>query len=501
MKENKKIKKNYIYNLIYQTFLLIVPILVTPYISRVLTPEGVGKYSFSFSLITYFTILGSLGFSYYAQREVAKVQNDLEHSSKVFWEINICRLIPVFLSLIINIILCLFNAYNEYTNLMWIFNINILALAFDIAFYFQGKENFLRLVSTNVIIKLISIISIFIFVKTINDLWIYALINSLAVIFSSLALWIGIHKFLVKVKFSDLKPLRHLKGTIRLFIPTIATSIYTVLDKTLVGLLITDTYVEIVNGVEVIKKYSDLENGYYEQSEKIIKMAMTVITSLGTVMIPRNSNEFAKGNIEGVKSNIYSTSKFVWLLGFPMVFGFIAVSSNFVPWYFGSGFDKCVYLMMIFAPLILIIGFSNLFGLQYLVPSGNDTKFTIALLTGSVLNIILNFILIPFFWSYGAAIASVIAELGVTIIMGIMIRKEISMKKIICSSWKYLIAGIIMFCACYSIQMLLSSSIINTIMIVLAGIIVYFIMLLILREEIIISYLTKFKNKFIKLNK
>ena len=492
MNENKKIKLNYLYNVIYQVFLLIVPLIVTPYVSRVLEPSGVGKYSFSYSLITYFTIVGALGFGYYAQREIAKAQNDKMRMSKLFWEINICRLIPVLFSLIVNVILCLLNVYGDYTNLMLIFNMNIIAIAFDIAFYFQGNENFLKLVSTSVIIKLLSIISIFIFVKTVNDLWIYALINSLLVIFSNLALWIGIHKYLTKVKFNELKPLRHLKGTIRLFIPTIATTIYTVLDKTLVGLLIKDTYVVTINGVEVIKKYSDLENGYYEQSEKLIKMAMTVITSLGTVMIPRNSNEFAKGNIDNLKKNIYTTSKVAFLIAIPMVFGFIAVSQNFVPWYFGEGYDKCIILLMIFSPLILIVGFSNIFGLQYMVPTGHDKMFTFALVAGALINLSLNFVFIPILWSYGAAIASIIGELCVTLIMGFMIRKEINMKKIIFSSWKYLISSLFMFGICFYVQTLLPSSIINTLLIILLGLVSYFIALLILKEELILSSIKKY---------
>jgi O-antigen/teichoic acid export membrane protein len=478
--------------------LIIVPLVVTPYISRVLLPEGVGKYSFSFSIITYFTIFGALGFGFYAQREIAKHQNDIEAQSRVFWEINICRLIPIIISLTTNIIICLSGLYKEYTSLMWIFNFNIIALIFDIVFYFQGNENFLKLVLRNVIIKSLSIILIFVFVKKPEDLWKYALINALLVLVSNLSLFIGIHKYIVKVNFKSLRPFRHLPGTLRLFIPTIATSIYTVLDRTLVGLLIRDTYTIIENGNEVVKKVSDLENGYYEQSEKIIKMSLTIITALGSVMIPRNSNEFSLGNIEKVKENIYKTSKIVWLIGIPMTLGFICVSANMVPWFFGDGYDKCIILMQIFSPLILIIGFSNVFGLQYMVPKGEDRNFSVALIIGAFINLILNCILIPFYWSIGAAIASIIAELCVTLIMGMMIKKDISMVKILLSSWKYLIAGIIMSIPCWLLNSYLTSSIINTILIVVTGVLLYVIVLLILKEEIIISTIKKFISKIKK---
>ena len=490
-KNRKNVKKNYIYNVIYQLFLVIVPLVVTPYVSRVLLAEGVGKYSFSFSLITYFTIFGALGFGYYAQREIAKYQNDKESQTRVFWEINICRLLPIFIAILVNVIFCLTGIYKEYTELMWIFNINIIALAFDIAFFFQGNENFLKLVLRNVIIKLLSIALIFIFVKTPNDLWIYAIINSLLVVASNVSLFIGIHKYLCKISIKSIKPFRHLKGTLRLFIPTIATSIYTVLDRTLVGVLITDTYTIVEDGVEVVKKYSDLENGFYEQSEKLVKMSLTIIAALGSVMIPRNSNEIALGNFDKVKENIYKTSKIVWLLGVPMTLGLICVSKNLVPWFFGEGYDDCILLIQIFSPLILIIGFSNIFGLQYMVPKGEDKKFSIALIAGAVINLVLNCIFIPFFWSKGAAVASIIAEMCVTTIMAIMIKKDISMLRIILSSWKYLIAGAIMFVPCWILNMYLESSIINSFIIVGAGIAAYGISLLILREEIVIGVLKK----------
>lgn len=495
MQKVKSIKKNYIYNVIYQAFLVIVPLIVTPYISRVLLPYGVGQYSFAMSLITYFTIFAALGFGIYAQREIAKNQGDLEKQSKAFWEINICRLISVGLAMLINIVLCVFSLYGDYNELMWIFNINIIAIAFDIAFYFQGNEEFGKLVLRNVLIKIISIVLIFLLVKNPNDLWIYALINSAMLVVSNLSMWLCLGKMLKRVAIKSLQPFKHLKGTIKLFIPTIATSIYTVLDKTLIGVLITDTYVVIEDGIEVVKKYSDLENGYYEQIEKLVKMAMTIITCFGTVMTPRNSSEIAKGNIENVKNNIYTSSKLVWLIGIPMVLTFIVCSHNLVPWFYGDGYDKCIVLLMIFSSLIVIIGFSNIFGLQYMVPAGMDKRFSIALISGAIINLVLNCILIPFYWSYGAAIASIIAEICVTVIMGIMIRKVISLKKILLFSIKYLIAGAALFGVAYYISTLLTPSIINTLIIAGSGIIVYLIVLLILREEMIYKLIRKIVKK------
>ena len=494
----KSVKKNYFYNLLYQLFLLIVPLITTPYVSRVLGAEGVGKYSFSFSLITYFTIFGALGFGFYAQREIAKNQNDKYKESKAFYEIFICRLIPIFIALAVNLIFCFTNIYKEYTNLMLVFNINIIALIFDIAFLYQGKEEFGKLVLRNFIVKVLSVASIFIFVKTQNDLGIYALINALSVILGNILMWVTLPKYIEKIKIKELKPLRHLKGTIILFLPTIAISIYTILDKTLIGLLITDTYTDIVDGKEVIKKYSDLENGYYEQSEKIVKMVMTVITAIGTVMIPRNTHEYSIGNHEKVKENIFTSCMLVLLIGIPLTLGIIVVANNFVPWFFGDGFDKCILLMKILSPLILIIGFSNVFGLQYLIPTGKDKRFTIALIVGAITNFLLNLIFIHFWWSVGASIATIVAEATVTLIMAIMVRKEINFLKLFISAWRYYIAGAVMFVACYFVARNLESSIINTILIALIGAIIYFVILIILQDKLIINTIKKIFKKLKK---
>lgn len=499
---NKKpsVKKNYIYNLIYQIFLLIVPLVTTPYISRVLLADGVGKYSFSHSIMCYFTMFASLGFGYYAQREIAKYQGNIEKQTTVFFEIIICRLLPVSISLIVNLILWFTNVYGDYSLLMLIFSLNIINVAFDISFLFQGNEKFKSIIFINVFIKSLAILLIFLFVKNENHVWVFTLINSLALLLSTIFIWLPARKLLCKVSIKSLKPFKHLKGTLILFLPTIAVSIYTILDKTLIGVLIKDTFVSVDStGAEVIKKYSDIENGFYEQSEKIVKLVMTIITAIGIVMIPRNTNEFASGNFDKVKENIYKTSKFVLFIGIPMVLGLILSSNLFVPWFFGDGYDKCIVLIKIMSPLILIIGFSNVFGLQFLIPSGKDKYFTICLLVGALVNLTMNIILIPFLWSVGASIATIVGELSVTALMAIFIRKDISFFRILKSGFKYYIAGIVMFIALFFLLKFFDASIIMTFLYVLTGITIYICVLLILHDELLFNFINK-GLKFFKKN-
>lgn len=482
----KSVKKNYIFNLAYQLLLIIVPLVVTPYVSRVLQPEGVGQFSFSFSIITYFTLFAALGFSFYGQREIARKSGDDKAQSIIFWEIILARSGAVVVALATNIALALTKVYGDYSTLMLVMSGYIVGIFFDVAFYFQGREEFGKIVLSNSIVRILSVVAIFLLVKGPNDVWTYCLINAASSLVGFLALWPLLIQSLKKVSPKELKPFRHLKGTLILFLPTIAVSIYTVLDKTLIGVLVEGTFETVdETGAVVIKKYADVENGYYEQSEKIVKMLMTVITCLGTVMIPRNTKEFAEGNVEQVKTNIYTSSKLVWMLGVPMALGLALAAPFFVPLFFGEGYDKCVTLMSVLGSLVVIIGFSNVFGLQYLVPSKQDKKYTISLILGAVVNLCLNLVLIRFWWSLGAAIATVVAEIIVTVTMAIFIRKQIDLKVIIASSWRYLLAGAVMFVPLYFVRRFFPQNWVGLIIVVGCGIVIYFAILFITRDPLL----------------
>lgn len=467
MSDSKSITKNYLYNLIYQILLIVIPIITTPYVSRVLGADGVGRYSFSNSIVSYFVIFASLGFGYYAQREIAKHQDNKKKQSEIFWEIIIVRFVSVSTALIVYFAAIVLGVFKEeYALLMIILSINILAVAFDISFLFAGNEDFSKTVLTNTVVRILNVIAIFVFVKDRNDLWKYVLITALTLLTANASLSVYAKNFLCKIEIKSLRPIRHIKPAVILFLPTIAVSVYAYLDKTMIG---------VITG-------SDFENGFYEQAEKIVKMVMTVVTSLGTVMIPRNANAFARKDMEAIRRNIYRSVRFVLLLGIPMMIGLIAVSDNMVPWFLGDGYYKSANIMKILSVLVLAIGLNNVFGLQYLIPAGEDKKFTLSVTCGAITNFSLNLVLIRLFKSYGAAIATIVAEITVAVIMFCFIRKNISLREIFKSSIKYLISGIIMFVPCFMLGRILAPSIINTFIIVFTGVVVYLICLILLKD-------------------
>ena len=472
----KSIAKNYIYNLIYQIIIIILPLITTPYLSRVLGAEKIGIYGYTVSIVTYFILFGSLGISMYGQREIAYVQNDKEKQSIVFWEIIILRFITLLISMIIFYFTFAFKG--DYSLYYKILLLELFANMIDISWYFQGIEEFKKTVLRNIVVRVLSVIAIFIFIKTPEDLWKYFILYVCADVLGNLSLWKYIPKYINKVKISNLKVVKHIKPTISLFIPQVAMQIYTVLDKTMIGSI-------LGNMTEV---------GYYEQSQKIVKTVLTIITSLGTVMSSRIASIYVSDKKEEINSYLKKSFNFVWFLGIPMMFGLIAIAKGIVPWFYGSGYDEVVPLIIILSPILLAIGLSNVTGTQYLVPIGKQKEFTISVTVGAIVNVILNFVLIKILNAKGAAIASVISEVFVFFIQFGFLRKELKLKDVFGTMYKYLISGIFMFVLIEILSMNMNPSIINTFIQVIVGSFIYFIMLLILRDKFIMELI----NKFIK---
>lgn len=474
MKKNS-VGRNYIYNLIYQIFVMIMPLITTPYISRVIGATGVGVYSYTISITAYFVMLGTLGITIYGQREIAYVQDDKSKRSKLFFELLTIRVIATIISTVsFYLFFCNFNEYSLYFKIL-IFE--IIASAFDISWFYQGMEDFKKVVIRNILVKIILMISIFIFVKNQNDVWIYILIYTLSVFIGNITLWINLKNHICFSR--DLQLKKHIIPMILLFIPQVAVQIYTVLDKTMLGYILSD--ISIV--------------GYYEQAQKIVKLSLAIITTLGVVMIPRIANIFSKGDKKELINNLNKSFNFVWFLGLPIIFGLLSISHEFVPIFYGPGFDEVEKLINVFAPIVLIIGFANVIGVQYLIPTKKQNIYTFSVICGAVINVIMNFILIPKFGAMGASIASIFAEIIGLSIQIYNVRKIFDFKKIIKMSVKYLIASIMMYGMCLLLKQFIDNQLISLIVQMVCGLFTYIIILLFLKDQFMINFLKKFLKK------
>lgn len=474
---SKSVSKNYIYNVSYQLLLLITPFITTPYLSRVLKPAGIGTYSYTYSIVSYFILLASLGVANYAQREIAYHQDSPHLQSRTFYEVNLIRFLLVGISLVTYYFVVSRFAGDHL--IYWYQALNIIAVLFDISWFFQGLEEFGKIVFRNFIIKLVNIILIFTLIHQPSDLNKYVALLGMMNVVSGLSIWLYLPKYLVHVPRQEIHPLRNFSTILQMFLPQIAIQIYTVLDKTMIG---------IITG-------SPLENGYYEQAEKVVKMSLTVVTSLGTVMLPRIAYAYAHKDYETIKTNMMRSYRFVWFLTLPMFFGFIAVSSNFVPWFFGPGYEKVIPLMQILSGLVIAIGLSNVTGIQYLVPTGQQNKLTLSVVCGSVTNFTLNALMIPRYGAIGAAIASVIAEMAVTLAQFYIVQDVFPLSQVILQVKNYLIAGLSMYVVLHFLAKLLSPSFSHTLFIVTAGALIYILALVIAHDSMLFFAMDKVRAK------
>lgn len=474
---SKSISKNYIYNVSYQLLLLITPFITTPYLSRVLEPAGIGTYSYTYSIVSYFILLASLGVADYAQREIAYQQDDPHLQSRTFYEVNLIRFLLVGLSLCVYYFVV--SSFAGEHLIYWYQALNIIAVLFDISWFFQGLEEFGKIVLRNFVIKFASIVLIFVLIHQPDDLNKYVCLIGMMNVLSGLSIWLYLPKYLVAVPRREINPFRNFSIIIQMFLPQIAIQIYTVLDKTMIG---------VMTG-------SPLENGYYEQAEKVVKMSLTIVTSLGTVMLPRIAYAYAHKDYETIRTSMMRSYRFVWFLTVPMFCGFIAVSNNFVPWFFGPGYNKVVPLMQILSGLVIAIGLSNVTGIQYMLPTNQQNKLTLTVVCGAVVNFALNLFLIPMMQSIGAAIASLIAEITVTAVQFYVVSNVFSITEIGRLSIKYLFSGLIMLAVTYPLSIYLTPGVVHTFITIAAGCLIYAGILLLAKDSMLYMFISKVQEK------
>ena len=447
---------------------LLTPLVTTPYISRVIGVEGIGIYSYTSSVVSYFALFAALGMVSYGQREISYVQDNQEKRTIVFWNTVFRSFITTFVSLVAYAIFIYFQ--NGYRLIFAILSISIIEVALNITWLFSGMEEFGKIVKRNIIVRILNIAFIFLFVKKAEDLPLYVLGVTAVMGIGHLSLWPYLPKYVGLPKLKNIHPFHDFKTVITLFIPTIAISIYTVLDKTMIGILTSNP----------------AENGYYEQAIKISRISLTFVTALGTVMIPRIGALFAKNDLRQIQDYMYKSYRFVCFLGVPFCLGIVATSSNFVPWFFGPGFDSVIPVLNTLSFVIIAIALSNVTGIQYLVPTRRQNYLTLSVIIGAFVNFGFNLIVIPVWGAFGAACASVVAEFCVTAVQLVFVRKEISCFAIVKNSVKYLFAGGLMFAILSTIGKNLSPSMIHTSILIGVGAITYAFVLFVLQDKFFI---------------
>ncbi|MCY9805998.1 polysaccharide biosynthesis C-terminal domain-containing protein [Lentilactobacillus senioris] len=471
-----KLVKNYFYNVGYQVFILIVPLITTPYITRVLGSEGVGINAYTNSIIQYFILLGSIGIGLYGNRTIAYVRDDKQKMSQNFWEISILRFITIGIAYAAFLIFLIFT--KQYQQFYLYQSVQIIAAAFDISWLFMGIENFQRTVLRNFFIKTLSVIAIFVFVKNSHDVGAYILVLTISTLIGNVSLWGYLRKTVSKPNFSQLNLIGHIRPSVGLFVPQIATQIYLVLNKTMLG---------SIDGVQ--------SAGFYENSDKMVKMVLAVVTATGTVMLPRMAHTFAAHDYEKLHQYLYTSFDFVSFISVPMAFGLSAIAPKLATWFMGPEFAVTGNLIAVLSIVIVLIAWSNVLGTQYLLPTNQTRQYTASVTAGAIVNLLLNIWLILQYHVMGAVIATVLSEVAVTGLQLYFIRNQLKISKLFYGIWKYFVAGIIMYFAISYLNEIQGASFTNFAVQIIIGIFIYFILTVILNAPFIHVIRGFIKNK------
>lgn len=462
-----KVIKNYLYNVVYQILLLLVPLITVPYISRVLGPDLVGINSYTNSWMTFFLLVGQMGIALYGNREVAYHRENPIERSQIFWGIELLQVMTI-MSALITYLIAVFLFSTTFKEYFLLQSLWIIAAGVDVSWYFMGMENFQRIVFRNMLVKLTSVVLIFFLIKGHDDLRKYIALLGLSNLIGNLTLWPYLRDEIKWVPIRTWHPFKHFYPALLLFIPTITTQVYQVVNRLMLGRMSTQNQL-----------------GQFQNADQIIKVVLAIATASGQVMLPHIANKFSKGDIKGIRESLYNSFDFITAIAVPMMFGVMAIAEPFAPWFLGSEFNNAGRLMMIEAPIILFIGWSNVTGTQYLMPISRTKEYTISVTIGAVVNVITNFLFIAKWGANGAALATSISEFSVTAVQLMYIKSTIRRRQLFSTFWKYLLSGLFMFFIVNRLANIIKMNIGNLVLEVVLGIMVYMLCLFILHAPII----------------
>ena len=460
------VKKNFALSTAYQILSVLVPFITAPYVSRVLGADGVGVYSFTNSIVSYFVLFAALGTMSYGAREISRSRDNREQRSQLFWEIELLVGCTTFVCLLIWLFWIVLAP--EYNVIYLILTMSLVGVVVDISWFFTGLEQFNYIVLRNSIVKIVGVICLFVFIREKDDLTLYIFLMTLINLLGALSMWVYVPKMVDKPKWKSLRIRHHLKETLIYFIPAIATSIYTILNKVLLGFVGDDIR----------------ENGYYEQATKIIAICQALtFTALNSVLGARIAYLFVEQKIEEIRQYIDNSLQYVLLVGIGIGTALIAIAPRFVPWFFGEGFEPTIILIQLLSPIVLIIGISNCLGSQYYTPAGLRKESARYIIIGAVVNLIFNILLIPRLGAIGAVIGSLTAELTITVLYLYNCNGYMTLKQIFINGWRKIIAAIVMFIVIWHISHAIENDTLSVILASLAGITVYAVLLLLIRDK------------------
>lgn len=464
------IKSNYIFNTVRTVLNFLTPLLIFPYTSRVLGPEGLGRVEFANSVVSYFVLFTAWGIPTYGIREIARTRDSLQERSRTVWELSIILACTVILGYITYFItISAVPIFREQLLLFLIICPTIFLSDFSYEWFYVGIEDQKYITQRYVVTKLLQIVLIFLCIKEQSHFYRYAAImiglNGISTVFN-----IGrLRKYICRVRLKNLHPIRHIKPVLIIFTSVIAVNVYTQLDITMVGLFAGDRSV-----------------GLYTAANKVVRIVIQLVTSLGAVMVPRIENSLKKGDIENYRRNLWVSLRFVFMIGLPSVIGIELLAEHIISLFAGSEYLEAVISIRLLAPIILIVGLAYFVGFQVLYPNRRESVYTLAVTVSALLNGVFNYFMIQVYGHNGAIMGTVVAETTSLVIMGIVGRKYIKDSQALgLDLVKYCVASVIMGTVILLVKPIFAglNEYLSLGICVGIGVFVYFLSLLLLKDK------------------
>ncbi len=480
------LKLNYSLTTVRTVLSFFFPLIIFPYVSRILEPSGIGKVEFANSIVSYFVLFTALGIPIYGMREIARVRDNKEQCSRAALELSFILLITTITGYVLYFVLINFVPYfNIQKDIFFIIAPTIFLSSFNYDWFYQGIENQTYITVRFIIIKLLQIILIFLLVKNTDHYLRYAAIfvglNGISSLFNILYL----RKYIHFVPYNTLNFSRHIKSVLIIFASIVAVNVYMQLDVTMTGIVCTDA-----------------EVGLYTAANRIIRIVIAVVTVFSTVITPRLENCRNNNDVEAYNRYLNLSLHYVLIFGIPCCLGIISISKDVITLFAGEKYLASVITIKLLSPIIIFVGLASFVGLQLLFLNREEYKYTIAVSIAAVVNAICNVILIPRYAQNGAALGTVIAE-GIGLILQIVFaRKYFSNVDFFSfNSLKYVIAGLCMYFILQFVPYIKENVMLHCLLCITIGTVVYASVLILLKEKLILELISQWRYKKITANK
>ncbi|MGH0590626.1 lipopolysaccharide biosynthesis protein [Bacillus mycoides] len=462
-----RLTKNYSYTMLYQLLTVVTPLFITPYVSRVLGPEEIGIDAFVNSIVQIFMVLILLSIHTYGQKQIAQVKN--KNFQEVFSQIYS---IQVMTTLIVMIMYMMFIFwYGNYLLLFLLYSITLLSTGIDIAWYFVGKEEISKIMIRNIMVKILTIVSIFLFVQNAEDLWLYILINGLSLLVGQVVTWVALIRDLKGFYLSTKNWGTHLPLILVLSIVPCSALMCVSVNKILLGYFV-----------------GEVEVGFYNQAYKLYLMFIGFVTALSAVLMPRMAIYFSKGEHKKIRKYIHFSMRLILLTTIPLAVGIILVAPVFVPWFLGKDFSDVSDVMIIIAPCFVLKGLADVFGVQYLVIAGRYKSYAMTVASGSLVSMVVCFIALHLGFGATAPAFALLIGTGITLILEMIVSKNAySVKVFYTLLGKYTLLSILMGIVIFNVNKLIGGQIPVIVLSIegLIGSITYAILLIIVKDPIV----------------